>query len=72
MQTISRSGEVFEQTCIRVPLELKTKAKAAGISMSGTLREALEEKLAETENRNHPAQTHQDQNGGAASQGGAA
>lgn len=70
MQTISRSGEVFEQTCIRVPLELKTKAKAAGISMSGTLREGLEAKLAETKQMDNPAQPNHEQTG-TTPQGGA-
>jgi len=69
MRMVTKSGQIYEQTCILVPLEMKQHAKEAGINMAETFRNAL---AAEIKNRNHPAQTRQDQNGGAASQRGAA
>ena len=72
MRSVEGGNQVcYAQACIHVPVELKQRAKEAGINMSATFRDALEEKLAETENKNHPAQTQQDQNGGAASHRGA-
>jgi len=72
MRTVSGGEQVcYAQACIHVPVELKQRAKKAGINMSATFREALEIKLAKTENINHPAQIRQEKNGGAASHRGA-
>lgn len=38
-------AELYQATCLRLPLELKSRAQEAGINLSQTLREALEEKL---------------------------
>ncbi len=48
---MTKSGQVYEQTCIHVPLEMKQQAKEAGINMAETFRNAL---AAEIKNRNHP------------------
>ncbi|WP_165077121.1 type II toxin-antitoxin system CcdA family antitoxin [Methanogenium sp. MK-MG] len=75
MATQTRTtGQIYEATCIHLPVELKQQAKCAGINMTATLREALKEKLQtdnNTENKNNPAQPNHEQTGNTASHGGA-
>ena len=47
MTDLLSAGTVYQTTCLRLPAELKAEARAAGINLSRTLKEALEEKLAE-------------------------
>lgn len=44
---IERKGVVFSPTTVQIPLNLKIEAKGKGISLSATLKEALENKLKE-------------------------
>jgi len=74
MQRTTRTGQVYEQTCVLIPVELKQDAKAAGISLAGTFRKALKAELEahnNAANKNNPIPLRQDQNGDTTAQGSA-
>ncbi|RQD80692.1 MAG: hypothetical protein D5R96_08190 [Methanocalculus sp. MSAO_Arc2] len=47
MSELLAAGTIYQTTCLRIPAKLKAEARAAGINLSRTLKEAIEEKLAE-------------------------
>lgn len=44
---ITRNGVKYSPTTVKIPLDLKNRAQNEGISLSGTLKEALLNKLNE-------------------------
>jgi len=45
MSAIKRSGIVYAQTSVQIPEQLRDDARTLGINISGTLTEALQEKI---------------------------